>query len=72
MDIGRPSRRIMDLVYTSNARRTVVFIPLEDLGPENGFFMPLKYGQDVCVDGRAKISFPASGGGTGICFALRI
>ena len=51
---------------------TIVFIPLEDLGPENGFFMPLKYGQDVCVDGRANISFPASGGGTGIFFALKI
>merc|ERR1711939_1009152 len=51
---------------------TIVFLATEDLGPENGFFIPLKRGQDVCVDGRANISFPATGGGRGISFVFRI
>ncbi len=51
---------------------TVVFIALEDLGPSNGFFMPLKYGQDVCVDSKADVLFPSTGGGKGLCFVLKI
>ncbi len=50
----------------------VVFIAVEDLGAENGFFMRLKTGQDVVVDGRANILFPASGGGRGICLVFKI
>ena len=50
----------------------VVFIALDDLGPENGFFMTLKSGQHVCVDSQAEILFPDTGGGRGIMFALRL
>ena len=52
--------------------QTVVFIALEDLDSKNGFFMNLKQGSDVCLDSRAKVRFPSTGGGIGIFLALNL
>lgn len=52
--------------------QTVVFIALVDLTPENGFFMDLKRGEDVCADSMAPIKFPPTGGGIGIFFSLNL
>lgn len=48
----------------------MVFIALEDLGPHNGFPFKLNCGQDVCVDGCAKLLTPPTGGGRAVCFSL--
>lgn len=50
--------------------QTVVFLALEDLNPDNGFFMYLQKGDDVCVDSKADVRFPPPGGGLGIVFIL--
>lgn len=52
--------------------QTIVFIALEDLGPENGFPFPLKRGQDVCVDGNLDVLIPPTGGGLGVVIVLRL
>lgn len=52
--------------------QTVVFIALEDLDTQNGFFMELAKGFDVCLDSRSKIRFPKSGGGIGVFIALNL
>lgn len=52
--------------------QTVVFIALEDLHLGNGFFIDLEQGQDVCLDHRAPVAFPRTGGGLGIFFALSL
>lgn len=52
--------------------QTIVFIALEDLGPENGFPFPLKRGQDACVDGKLPIVVPPTGGGLGMLIILRL
>jgi hypothetical protein len=44
----------------------VVMIALEPLGPGNGCFVRLESGQDVCIDGRARVEFPGTGGGLGV------
>ena len=51
---------------------TVVIIALEPLDHNNGCFVELKYGEDVCVDGRAPIDFPGTGGGLGIFIDLNL
>ena len=50
--------------------QTTVYIALMDLNPENGFFMHLRKGEDVCIDSKANIKFPPPGGGLGISFVL--
>lgn len=52
--------------------QTIVFIALQDLGRLNGFFMSLDRGKDVCVDSKANILFPPSGGGIGVYIALNL
>lgn len=53
--------------------QTVVFIALHDLNANNGFFMSLPEGCDICLDSRAKILFPnKGGGGMGIFLALNL
>ncbi len=52
--------------------QTIVFIALDDLGPQNGFPFVLKRGQDVCMDGRAGIWTPPTGGGRAIFFSLNL
>ena len=51
---------------------TIVFIALEPLTPDNGFFMRLDEGQDVCLDSKASVQFPSTGGGRGVYIALKI
>lgn len=53
-------------------RQTVVFVALTDLDTNNGFFMSLRKGQDVCVDSRAYVRFPPGGGGVGLYFCLNL
>lgn len=55
---------------TKDEKQTIVFIALEDLTTDNGFFISLKQGQDICVDSKADILFLPTSGGLGICFAL--
>lgn len=50
--------------------QTVVFIALEDLGPQNGFPLDLKKGLDVCFDGDTTFWVPPAGGGRGIYICL--
>ena len=52
--------------------QTVVFIALEDLGPENGFPFPLSRGQDVCMDGNSSIWTPPTGGGMAVFLSLKL
>ncbi len=52
--------------------QTTIFIALENLNPENGFFMSMEHGRDVCLDSKADIRFPPTGGGLGIYIALDI
>lgn len=52
--------------------QTIVFIALEDLGPENGFPFLLRRGQDVCVNGKLDILLPPTGGGLGMLIILRL
>ena len=42
---------------------TVVCIALEDLNPDNGFFLHLRRGEDLCLDGGDDILLPPTGGG---------
>lgn len=50
--------------------QTVVIIALENLTPDNGFFLELRCGQDICVDGKASIDVPSTGGGTAVWIVL--
>jgi hypothetical protein len=52
--------------------QTVVFIALTELNRQNGFFMDLHVGQDVCVDSAAGLLFPPQGGGLGVCLCLNL
>ena len=52
--------------------QTVVFIALTELDHRNGFFINLKPGQDVCIDGTAGLIFPPEGGGLGVCICLNL
>ncbi|KAK4890419.1 hypothetical protein LTR49_028730, partial [Elasticomyces elasticus] len=52
--------------------QTAVFVALSDLCYENGFFMDLKSGQDVCLDTKEDIVYPPKGGGLGVAFWLRL
>ena len=52
--------------------QTVIFIALTPLHQQNGFFVDLEPGQDVCVDSVADIWFPPSGGGLGLCVCLNL
>lgn len=53
-------------------QQTVVFIALTDLNPSNGFFLSLKKGEDVCVDGNELLRFPPTGGGLGVLLCLNL
>lgn len=50
--------------------QTVIFIALTELGRNNGFFLHLQPGEDVCIDSNAKLLFPPEGGGLGLCLCL--
>ena len=52
--------------------QTVAYIALTQLNRYNGFFVDLEPGQDVCVDSAAKVAFPPTGGGLGICICLKL
>jgi len=52
--------------------QTVVFIALTQLDHTNGFFVPLEVGQCVCIDSRARIAYPPTGGGLGLAVWLRL
>lgn len=56
----------------SKEPQTVVFLALQDLGLHNGIFMKLDEGSDVCLNSKAKVQFPISGGGMGIFIALNL
>ena len=60
------------LSAVSSKPQTVVFIALMDLDPSNGFFMSLKKGEDVCLDGNAVLRFPPAGGGLGLLLCLNL
>lgn len=55
---------------TDEKEQTIVFIALSDLGPSNGFPIPLARGQDVCMDGKLSIWTPPTGGGLALFFSL--
>lgn len=42
---------------------TVVCVALDHLGPDNGFFLHLQRGEDLCLDGGDDILLPPTGGG---------
>jgi hypothetical protein len=52
--------------------QTVVFIALTHLGFDNGFFVSLEPGQDICIDSAAKIIYPPTGGGVGVAIWLKL
>lgn len=51
---------------------TVVIIALEPLNVENGCFVDLSKGEDVCIDGNADVFVPGRGRGLGIYMDLNI
>lgn len=51
-------------------RSTVVIIALEPLNHENGCFVNLTTGEDVCVDGNADVLIPGTGGGLAVFIDL--
>jgi hypothetical protein len=53
-------------------RSTVVIIALEPLSRENGCFVNLASGEDVCIDGNADILIPGTGGGLGVFIDLNL
>ena len=55
-----------------NKSQTVVFVALQRLSADNGFFMTLEAGQDVCLDSKADVKFPPSGGGLGVFLSFKI
>ena len=57
---------------TDEEQQTMVFIALQDLGPHNGFPFEVARGQYICVDGKASIITPPTGGGLAICFSVRL
>ncbi|PIA82975.1 hypothetical protein CB0940_12198 [Cercospora beticola] len=57
---------------TDSDPQTLVCVALDNLGLENGFFMDLDSGQDVCIDGNDKILVPPTGGGLAILFWVDI
>ena len=57
---------------TDGEQQTMVFIALQDLGLDNGFPFELARGHYVCVDGKANIFTPPTGGGLAICISLRL
>lgn len=65
---GRPDPIVP---YRANPQ-AVVFIALSNLGWENGFFMELNSGQDVCLDIKTGLVYPRTGGGLGVVFWLRL
>ncbi|KAK6421571.1 hypothetical protein LTR95_016793 [Oleoguttula sp. CCFEE 5521] len=52
--------------------QTVVFIALTQLCHQNGFFINLEAGQDVCIDSTAGLIFPPEGGGLGVFVCLNL
>lgn len=63
---GRPQ----GLGIKNQEQQTIVFIALETLDVTNGFFMSLTQGGDVCLDSKADVQFPPTGGGLGMCIVL--
>lgn len=55
-----------------NVSQAVIFVALEDLSPQNGFFMTLQKGHWVCKEGAEIVMQPSTGGGIGLFFALCI
>ena len=60
------------LAINERERSTVVMIALEPLNHENGCFVNLAAGEDVCVDGNAEVLIPGAGGGLGVFIDLDI
>lgn len=52
--------------------QSVIFVALSKLSWDNGFFMDLEKGDSVCLDAKAKLLYPPTGGGLGIAFWLRL
>lgn len=55
-----------------NERSTIVLVALEDWSEENGFFCQMDRGADICIDSKAPVPLPGTGGGLGITFGLKI
>jgi hypothetical protein len=60
------------LAAIARGSSVVVMIALEPLGPENGCFVRLEAGQDVCIDGHARVEFPGTGGGLGVFIEISL
>lgn len=69
-DHGRPDPD--ERITAVRKPQTVVFIALSRLDHENGFFISLQPGQDICVDSCATILHPPTGGGLGIAIWLKL
>lgn len=51
---------------------TVVCIALDDLNHDNGFFLNLRRGEDLCLDGGDDILLPPTGGGLALLIWIDI
>ena len=69
---GAGWKQVSGGLATYDEPQAIVLIALEDLGPENGFFMELKKGEWVCKDGEQLVSLPSTGGGKGVFLALHM
>lgn len=69
-DHGRPDREERETGIRKP--QTVVFIALSPLDHDNGFFVALQPGQDICVDSCATILHPSTSGGLGIAIWLKL
>lgn len=56
----------------SDGPKTVVFVAVDDLSLDNGFFTTLQAGRCVCVDSNKPLWFPATGGGRGLIYWLML
>jgi len=56
----------------ASTSEAVVFIALQDLRPDNGFFLNLQRGYWICMDRRGSIRLPPTGGGIGIYVKIYI
>jgi hypothetical protein len=65
-------RPVKGLAVEERDHSTVVIIAIEPLNEENGCFVNLERGQDVCLDGNATIILPGTGGGLGVFIDLNL
>lgn len=69
---GAGWKQVSGGLATYDEPQAIVLIALEDLSPENGFFMELRKGEWVCKDGEQAVALPSTGGGKGIFLALHM